>query len=314
MPDANEAGDGAAAGDAVKMIGGVKPPAQPTISNGIIDDWKLWKQAWDNYVIVSRLNKQPADYQTAMFLNVIGPQGLKIYNSFELKENSRDLASILQHFHAYAIGEVNETYERYIFNQRVQKADENFETYLASLRVLAKTCSFEPLTDSLIRDRIVLGILKDDARKLLLQERGLTLAKAISICKSCEAAETQAKAFKESVAPTAINKVARNFRKSSGTKPKPRNQATAKRLGPERDCWYCGNKHIRDKSVCPALGKTCKKCGLKYHFAKMCKQALDKPYAAGTTSKKKVNAINENSYEYDSDSSSTEYISMVNVK
>ena len=36
-------------------------------------------------------------------------------------------------------------------------------------------------------------------------------------------------------------------------------------------CKYCGNKHIRDKDKCPAYGKSCKGCGKKNHFAKMCK-------------------------------------------
>ncbi len=140
MVDENDAGDGAAAGNAARMIGGVKTPAELTVTNGVIDDWLLWKQSWDNYVIVSKLDKQSAEYQTKMFLNVIGTgtEGLKIYNSFEFNENSHDLTTILQYFHDYAIGEVYETYEGYVFNQRIQKHGEDFDTYLASLRVLAK--------------------------------------------------------------------------------------------------------------------------------------------------------------------------------
>jgi hypothetical protein len=268
--DNNQAGEqqaGAGANANIGMLSGIRAPPQLLINNGVIEEWKLWKQAWDNYVIVSRLNKQDQDYQAAMFLNTIGPPGLRIYNSFELNEESRNLEAILQKFSDYAVGEINETVERYVFNKRVQNHDENFETYLASLRVLTKTCNFEPLTDSLIRDRIIVGIQKDDSRQLLLRESKLTLAKAITICKGNEAAENQAKAFKESV-PTAVNKITR---KPQGAKPKKtRKSDNAK---PERDCWYCGYKHIKDKNACPALGKKCNTCGGKDHFAKMCKQA-----------------------------------------
>ena len=68
-------------------------------------------------------------------LHTIGTPGLKIYNSFEFSDDARNLEVILQKFNDYAIGELNETYERYKFNKRCQKDGENFETYLASLRL-----------------------------------------------------------------------------------------------------------------------------------------------------------------------------------
>ena len=39
-------------------------------------------------------------------------------------------------------------------------------------------------------------------------------------------------------------------------------------------CKYCGTLHQRDKSKCPAVGKTCKKCGKQNYFAKVCKSVL----------------------------------------
>ena len=56
---------------------------------------------------------------------------------------------------------------------------------------MRKTCNFcECLSDSLLRDHIVLGIRDNDARKRLLQERSLDLKKCIDICKSAENAIT----------------------------------------------------------------------------------------------------------------------------
>ena len=62
-------------------------------------------------------------------------------------------------FDLYTVGEINETYERYIFNSRNHKPDESIDAYVTALRDLAKTCNFCDLfNDSLLRDRIVLGI------------------------------------------------------------------------------------------------------------------------------------------------------------
>ena len=122
-------------------------------------------------------DKQPEDYRVALFLYSIGPDAVKIYNSFDLsEENRRKLSEIMKEFEKYAIGETNETYERYVFNSRDQKEGESINAYVGELRTLAQTCNFCPcLHDSLIRDRIVLGVRAADTRKRLLRQTKLTL-------------------------------------------------------------------------------------------------------------------------------------------
>ena len=34
-----------------QMLSGLKPPAPFSVNNGVIDDWKTWKQAWDNLLL-----------------------------------------------------------------------------------------------------------------------------------------------------------------------------------------------------------------------------------------------------------------------
>ena len=70
------------------------------------------------------------------------------------------------------------------------------------------------MTDSLLRDKIVLGIQDSETRKRLLQERNLTLNMCMDICKSAEAAETHLKAFKDnssshSTSSASVHKVER---------------------------------------------------------------------------------------------------------
>ena len=48
---------------------------------------------------------------------------------------------------------------------------------------------------------------------------------------------------------------------------------------PEEPCKYSGNKHVFDKTVCPAYGKQCNVCGLSDHYAKIghiCLNILDR--------------------------------------
>ena len=57
------------------------------------------------------------------------------------------------------MGNTNKIYERYLFNNRDQAVGESIDTYVAALRTLSKTCNYGQLTDNLVRDGIVVGIL-----------------------------------------------------------------------------------------------------------------------------------------------------------
>ena len=49
--------------------------------------------------------------------------------------------------------------------------------------------------------------------------------------------------------------------------------------------------HVRDKQKCPALGKSCKKCGKPNYFAKVCKSSIN--IHAVDTEELYVGAINQ---------------------
>ena len=135
------------------------------------------------------VNTQPREYQVALLLHTLGDEALKIYNGlqFDTPETDRTVAEITGAFDKFAVGERNETYERYIFNQRRQQEGETFELYISTLRQLVKSCNYcNTCLDSLIRDRIVLGIRNTSTQSALLKERNLTLKQAIDICRAAE--------------------------------------------------------------------------------------------------------------------------------
>ena len=81
-----------------------------------------------------------------------------------------------------------------MFNSRDQKEGEVIDVYVGELRTLAKPCNFcTCLNDTLIPDRIVLGIRDGGTRKQLLRQGKLTLQKCIKIAKSDEVSNTQLK-------------------------------------------------------------------------------------------------------------------------
>jgi len=86
----------------------------------------------------------------------MGDQALKVYNGFQFDndEEARTVDQIILKFDEFAIGELNETYERHMFNN--QNEGETFENFLTNLRTMINTCQFcKKCVSSMLRDRIV---------------------------------------------------------------------------------------------------------------------------------------------------------------
>lgn len=93
--------------------------------------------------MVADLDRQASVYQTALFLHTIGQSGLRVYNSFVFANGeTSNLDEIIEPFKRYAVGEKNETYERYLFNKLQQEPGESFESFLAKLRSHARIMQF----------------------------------------------------------------------------------------------------------------------------------------------------------------------------
>ena len=102
------------------------------------------------------------------------------------------MEEIISKFDAFAVGEVHETYERFIFNNRDQKEGETFESFHAAIRSLAKTYNYcDACIKSILRDRIVIGIRDAPIQTTLLKALNLTLEKCVTICKAADNAIAQ---------------------------------------------------------------------------------------------------------------------------
>ncbi|ELT92015.1 hypothetical protein CAPTEDRAFT_209339 [Capitella teleta] len=65
---------------------GIKPPNALNVHGNVREAWKLFKQKWTNYTILTQLERQPREYQCAMLLHALGDDALMIYNGFGLPE------------------------------------------------------------------------------------------------------------------------------------------------------------------------------------------------------------------------------------
>ena len=161
-------------------------PSKLEFKGNLAVNWKKFKSA--NYEVASRLNTQSRDLHTATLLTCIGPDVLEIYDGlpFANTEERTQIDKVVELLDGYFIGETEEIYEAYLFNQRVQEIRESFDSFLTALRSLAKTCNFGSMQDRMIRDRVVVGVRDNGTRKKLLAENKLTLNKCTDICRASE--------------------------------------------------------------------------------------------------------------------------------
>jgi len=248
-------------------------PDQLRINGGdVADNWQRFREQFENYVVAADLSESSSEKRAAVFLSCIGGEAFDVFRTmqFESADDKKKIEKLLEAFESFCIGTVNVTYERYTFHRRMQDTGERFEVFLGDVRRLARSCQFEGVEESMIRDRIVVGIRDDATRRKLLQVRDLKLKDAIDICRASEAAGRQLKAM---TSPEELQPLQ--------TTPRGRHRSVSRRRKQNRDqsvggpCRYCGRQHGGPKENCAAFGQKCRKCSKMNHFEKMCRSAAN---------------------------------------
>ncbi|XP_070537048.1 uncharacterized protein [Ptychodera flava] len=246
------------------FVSHVPLPPKLELKGDISKSWKKWKQIWDAYETVTKLDEKDHKSRVAAFITCIGVDALDTHNSLPYQNEGEkgNIDKILELWTNYCAGTTNVIYERYVFNNRAQEQEESIEAYASVLRGLATTCNYGTLNDELIRDRIVCGLRENSVRRKLLQEADLTLTKCLDICKAAESTTVQIKAIAgEPTEQAQVNAVTRKTSRES----QPSNEQNM-----VMECKFCGRRHERKKEKCPAYGKTCAACGRRNHFARKC--------------------------------------------
>ncbi|XP_065921947.1 uncharacterized protein [Magallana gigas] len=175
---------------------------------------------------------------------------------------------ILAEFDKHCDPKKNDTVERYQFYSRNQQSGDTFDKFLADIRILADTCNFGTLIESMIRDRIICGVSDSGLRERLLRVSDLDLDKCIQVCRATVVSKAQNKEIEPQAAGTSVHAV--NFHKKSFRKPTPqRHQPQHYRQDPIQ-CRYCGNRHEKGRQHCKEYGYQCGKWHKPHHFEKVC--------------------------------------------
>eukprot|EP00731_Ephydatia_muelleri_P002089 Em0001g2089a len=185
------------------------------------------------------------DKKLAILLSVIGPKTYGVLRNLlapsrpQEKKFSEVTEVLIRHFEPKLIVIA----ERFSFYRRSQLVGESVADFVAELRRLARNCQFGDFLDEALRDRLVCGLQNEAIQRRLLTEAKLTFAGALELAKAQEAAELQAKQFKDP--DIGVHKLSTTRLSEKDTR---------------EQCTHCGRRnHPPDQ--CRLKDYTCHKCG-----------------------------------------------------
>ncbi|XP_050449420.1 uncharacterized protein LOC126850445 isoform X1 [Cataglyphis hispanica] len=237
-----------------------RAPDPLTISNDMASNWHSWKEDFIIFMKVTGYINKPNEIRANLLKNRIGKIGIDAIQTmtFENPQDKDDMDILISKLEDFFNPPKNEVVERYQFFTRNKKQNETIEQYISILKEKAKSCNFNDMTNSIIRDKIILGIQDKILRKKFFETKNLDLQKLVTIYNDYNINTEKMKAVtKEST----VNK--NSTETINSIPPKPPNDDAKKK------CWRCNCQHPQGK--CPAWGSKCTKCGDVNHFTQCCK-------------------------------------------
>ncbi|XP_066952452.1 uncharacterized protein [Macrobrachium rosenbergii] len=152
-------------------------------AGNIAEHWRLFIQEFEIYLISTEQDTKSDKIKLNLFLRCAGRDALKLYNSFTYaaNEDPNSYETVVAKFNKYFEQGRSELTERYVFNNRVQRAGETIDAFAADLMNKAQSCGFGEETEAMVMMAIVKGLSSSTFREKLSEVENLTLDKVIKL-------------------------------------------------------------------------------------------------------------------------------------
>lgn len=304
--------------DAMATKGTLQPNVDPLDiegnSSNLAQAWSEWHKSFKLYLTAADLDDATDKRKVALLLSLIGKQGMVVFNSFSVNEDTIAFTELVKKFEKHFTPKKNLTVERHKFLSRRQKPAEPIDDFATDLKNLSLSCELGTLREDLVKDVLIVGLTDSKLKERLLLEADLKLDKALEICKSYQMTHTQLKCMQnaeESPPQQQVNAVQqsgseksegprnalgwrrgqpswRPFQRGRGQRfpsestnrsGRYRSQSRERTQGGTSGDSECDNCGLHHRYRCPARGQQCDRC-LEYdHYARRCKKNLDSKQA-----------------------------------
>ena len=268
----------------------IQPPGQFDFSTP--KDWERWIRRFERFRQASNLHSSSQENQVNTLVYCMGDEADDVLKGLNLSyHRQKQYDAVREAFQAFFIVAKNVIYERARFNMRKQEENESVDSFVTALYTLSEHCDYGALHNELIRDRIVVGLADIKLSERMQMDKDLTLDKAINMARQSEEIKRQQTSLRgDTCAKEArsVDRVAFKGKQQYQKKPIPRAQKErGKYVNSEKSkqCRKCGKSPSHPPSQCPANDITCRGCGKKGHYQRVC------------LSSKTVNVVEEDSEE-----------------
>ena len=129
----------------------------------MITNWRTWLKQFLIFLTANEYAAKDDSVQVSMFLNLIGPQGMDLYECFtwDPETDSKVMQKVIEKFESHMNKNKNITVNRYAFFNFDQKDEQTIDDYIKELTILRKDCEFHSdanINDNLLRDKIISGL------------------------------------------------------------------------------------------------------------------------------------------------------------
>ena len=100
-----------------------KPPEPLNLEGNLSENWRRWKQRFELYLEASGISDKEDNTKAATLLHVAGAEALEVYNTstWDTDGDNMKVKPIMDKFEAYCNPRKNVTWERHVFNNRIQQ-------------------------------------------------------------------------------------------------------------------------------------------------------------------------------------------------
>lgn len=247
-------------------------------------EWMSWLLQYTIFLRATNLESEvDQKRKVSLLLHHMGGEVLEIFQSFNIDLDNTTHEILVKKFSEYFNPKKNITMERNRFFNARQKPSQTLIEFLTELKNCAASCEFQE-KESIIRDIFICNMSSEYnyVKEKLLEHEDLTLDKAANLATSLVASRKHVTTLQNqdnaSQSTSQIHRIshfsqnrpsARSHSQGRPTNHRDRTQSRP-RSSSSQICQKCGQVH---RFKCPAYGKTCAKCGVKNHFAKMCRNS-----------------------------------------
>ena len=171
-------------------------PAPKLSASASLREFEIWKSKFEGYSLLVGLPDLTMAEQRAALLALLDDDWSRTVKFGIPGSESASVEEIVAAMQQHLRRQRNVLLDRRDFDSRVQQEGESFDEYLCTLKEIAAFCDFcSACADERLRDRIVVGVRSDEARRRMLEQNDLTLMTAADICRAAENAATSGAAI-----------------------------------------------------------------------------------------------------------------------